>query len=92
MKKTSYALLLCAGLFATAGFANDNTTDDTVLTEEEVTVIDCDASPTLPECVVDSTDTTEEVGEESMIDCNETPDIAECSEVIEEVSEEAATQ
>lgn len=108
MKKVSYALLLCGGLFAVNGFANENTTDDTVLTEEEVIVIDCDASPTLPECSGDSTDVdttadsadavpedavdATEGSDEGLIDCVETPDAAECSDTAEGVSEEALTQ
>lgn len=82
MKKVSYALLLCGGLFAVNGFANENTTDDTVLTEEEVIVIDCDASPTLPECVDDSTDV--EVAEETAEEVSE-----ETTDATEEIGEEA---
>lgn len=74
MKKTNYALLLCAGLFATGGFANDNVIDDTDFSDEEVIVIDCAATPELPECINAGIGAEDEISEEpseEMIDNTE---------------------
>lgn len=107
MKKTNYALLLCAGLFATGGFANDNVIDDTDFSDEEVIVIDCAATPELPECINAGIGAEDEISEEAseemmdnaeefnedeqMIDCTETPDDAECRELLEEIPAESTT-